>query len=542
IRDINDYNQESTIANQESGELIFGGYTVMNHYFNHYYTSEKLLQELSLEFETGISYGRKINHHMIHNALIALEMCVDYLMDPAMTNSEVKSKRMEIDAFLEMCKSTNELYGPICLYLYSMQVYVIMGKYDLAATADVKAAQFVAPIFAAVPHYSTYMFFHGILHFELALQNKDYVIPETVNTFMAYLGRLSVVNPANFQHKHLLLEALKLQHEGRTIEALNHFEEAIKSAQQYKFVNNLAIAYEKTANLWLAEGRPHYALYNLKQSIISFTQWGAFAKVKQLQKTYNDIINQLPGIQQEEAAASTEVIQGEQLDMLSLFKASQALTGLLSMDQLKKSVIDVLMENAGASRVALIIPEDGALVVETMSDVNSGSLSEAFSLEAEPSRLPLSMIHYAIRKQEPILINDISKDRVFSRDEYFENNHPQSVWVVPLIIQNDVKGIVYLENNLISNAFTEDRNKVLQMLSYQLGISIENVRLYENLSLVNKMYQKFVPLPFLHTLGHDSILSVKLGDQIQREMTIFFSDIRSYTTISEMLSPEENFQ
>jgi class 3 adenylate cyclase len=56
------------------------------------------------------------------------------------------------------------------------------------------------------------------------------------------------------------------------------------------------------------------------------------------------------------------------------------------------------------------------------------------------------------------------------------------------------------------------------------------------------MYQKFVPLPFLNTLGYDSILSVKLGDQIQREMTIMFTDIRSYTTISEMLSPEENFK
>jgi hypothetical protein len=166
----------------------------------------------------------------------------------------------------------------------------------------------------------------------------------------------------------------------------------------------------------------------------------------------------------------------------------------------------------------------------------------AFQPGRSKNKLPLSMVHYVTRKQEPILINNIADDRVFTRDEYFEKNHPQSVWVVPLMIQNDLKGILYLENNLISNAFTEDRTRVLQLLSYQLGISIENVRLYENLSLVNKMYQKFVPLPFLHTLGHDSILNVQLGDQIQREMTIMFSDIRSYTTISEMLSPEENFR
>lgn len=542
IRDIDDYNQESIKANQESGELIFGGYAVMNHYFNHFYTAEKLLQELTLEFESGISYGRKINHHMIHNALIALEMCVDYLMEPALTTGEIKSKRMEMDAFLEMCHSTNELYGPICLYIYSMQVYVIFGKYDLALVADQKAAQFVAPIFAAVPHYSTYMFYHGLLHLDLAIHQKDYVLPESVNTFMAYLGRLSVINPANFEHKHLLLQAMQLQQEGKTIEALNHFESAIQSAQKYKFVNNLAIAYERTASLWLKEGRPQYALYNIKQAIISYTQWGAFAKVKQLQQLYADIINQLPGMEQEEAVSSPEVIPTDHLDMMSLFKASQALSGLISMDQLKQTIIHVVMENAGASRVALIIPEGADLTVEVMGDIKEGYMGESFSLQAEPGRLPSSMIQFVKRKREPILINDISQDRVFARDEYFESVRPQSIWVVPLLIQNDLKGILYLENNLITNAFTEDRKRVLQLLSYQLGISIDNVRLYENLSLINKMYQKFVPLPFLHTLGHDSILDVKLGDQIQREMTILFTDIRSYTTISEMLSPEENFR
>ncbi len=542
IRDIDEYNQETIQASQESGELIFGGYAVMNHYFNHYYTSEKLLQELSLEFENGIVFGRKINHHMVHNALIALEMCVDYLMDPQLTQGEVHSKRMDTDAFLDMCRSTNELYGPICLYLYSMQVYTIFGKHDLALVADKKAAEFVAPIFAAVPHYSTYMFFHGILHLEMAIRNKDYVIPESVSTFTAYLGRLSAVNPANFEHKHLLLLAMKLQHEGKTIEALDHFESAIQSAQKYKYVNNLAIAYEKTAQLWLTEGRPQYALYNLKQAIISFTQWGAFAKVKQLQKQYEDVISQLPGMEQEEAAPSSEVFGTDQLDMMSLFKASQSLTGLISMDQLKNSIIHVVMENAGASRVALIIPEGSELIVEVMGDIKEGYMGDSFNLQYEPTRLPLSIIQFVKRKREPILINDFSQDRVFSRDEYFMNARPQSIWVVPLVIQNDLKGILYLENNLISNAFTEDRIRVLQMLSYQLGVAIDNVRLYENLSLINQMYQKFVPLPFLHTLGHDSILNVKLGDQIQREMTILFTDIRSYTTISEMLSPEENFK
>ncbi len=543
IRDIDEYNRESIKASQESGELIFGGYAVMNQYFNHYYSSEKLLQELSLEFDAGITFGRKINHHMVHNALVALEMCVDYLMSPEMTNNEVRSKRFEIDEFLEICKSTNELYGPICLYLYSMQVYTIMGKRELALTADVNAAKFVAPIFAAVPHYSTYMFFHGVLHLDMAISDKEYVIPESVNTFIGYLGRLKVVNPANFEHKHLLLEAMKAQHAGKTIEALQLFEQAIQSAQKYKFVNNLAIAHEKTAALWVTEGRPHYALYHIKQSIIAYTQWGAFAKVKQMQKYYADILSQQPGFEKNEInVTATDSIDKEQLDLMSIFKASQAFTGLLSMDELKRHIIDVVMEGAGATRVALLAPDPGGVTVEIMGDIGQEYRSEPFLIQENGSLLPLSIIHYVTRKKEPLLINDVSADRVFNRDIYFDTAHPQSIWVLPLIINNDLKGILYLENNLSSNAFTEDRVRLLQLLSYQLGISIENARLYEGMSATNKMYQKFVPLPFLNTLGYDSILSIKLGDQIQREMTIMFTDIRSYTTISEMLSPQENFK
>ncbi|HUR30083.1 MAG TPA: adenylate/guanylate cyclase domain-containing protein, partial [Saprospiraceae bacterium] len=543
IRDIDEYNSESKKANLETGELIFGGYTVMNQFINYHYTAEKLLQELSLEFETGISYGRKINHHMTHNALVALEMCVDYLMDPEMTNNEVRSRRFEIDEFLELCRSTNELYGPICLYIYSLQVYTLMGKYDLALIADENASKFVAPVIAAVPQYSTYMFFHGILHLDLALKNQDYVIPESVTQFIAYLGRLSAVNPANFEHKYLLLEAMRIQHAGKTIEALQNFEDSIRSAQKYKFSNNLALAHEKTAQLWISENRPQYALYHIKQAIIAYTQWGAFAKVKQLQNFYAEIISQQPGIDKSETeTVYAGSLQRGDLDMMSLFKASQALTGFLSMEELKKKVIDIVMEGAGATRVALIVPGPSGSVVEIVGDIDQEYYSEPFLLNSQSASLPLSMINYVTRKKEPLLINNVEDDRVFNRDEYFESSKPQSIWVLPLIINNDLKGILYLENNLIIEAFTEDRIRLLQLLNYQLGISIENVRLYENMSAINRMYQKFVPLPFLNTLGHDSILSVRLGDQIQREMTIMFTDIRSYTTISEMLSPEENFK
>ncbi|MBF0111605.1 MAG: response regulator, partial [Desulfamplus sp.] len=64
----------------------------------------------------------------------------------------------------------------------------------------------------------------------------------------------------------------------------------------------------------------------------------------------------------------------------------------------------------------------------------------------------------------------------------------------------------------------------------------------EHLLKLNKAYQRFVPHEFLKTLGKDSIIDVQLNDQVQKRMSILFSDIRQFSTLSESMTPEENFR
>ena len=69
---------------------------------------------------------------------------------------------------------------------------------------------------------------------------------------------------------------------------------------------------------------------------------------------------------------------------------------------------------------------------------------------------------------------------------------------------------------------------------------MKNLALTQQISLT-KAYQRFVPPQLLQNLGRTSILDVKLGDQVDVEMSILFSDIRSFTALSEAMSPSENF-
>jgi len=109
------------------------------------------------------------------------------------------------------------------------------------------------------------------------------------------------------------------------------------------------------------------------------------------------------------------------------------------------------------------------------------------------------------------------------------------------VFQGKLIGVVYLENNLTTGAFTPDYREVLNILSAQAAISIENARFYAHQIELTRAYSRFVPREFLYFLGKNSITQVQLGDQIQKNMTVLFSDIRAFTDLSEQMTPQENF-
>ncbi len=71
---------------------------------------------------------------------------------------------------------------------------------------------------------------------------------------------------------------------------------------------------------------------------------------------------------------------------------------------------------------------------------------------------------------------------------------------------------------------------------------LARIRMHMELSQMNVAYSRFVPRRFLELLGKESILDISLGDQVQKDMSVLFSDIRSFTTLSESMTPEENFR
>lgn len=164
-------------------------------------------------------------------------------------------------------------------------------------------------------------------------------------------------------------------------------------------------------------------------------------------------------------------------------KASQAISGEIQLESLLKTMIRIILENAGAQRGLLLLEKQGEWFIEAETHVDQQEIQvlRSRSIGVAPFPLPVSMVQYVVRTTESVILNDASQDEHFGNDPYFQQIRPKSILCAPILHQNQIKGILYLENHLTSNTFTPERLEMLRLLSAQTAISIENAQLYQNL-------------------------------------------------------------
>jgi len=293
--------------------------------------------------------------------------------------------------------------------------------------------------------------------------------------------------PVNFQHKYDLVEAEKARVLGQPLEAMELYDRAIAGAKEQGFIHEEAVASELAAKFYFERGRENIARDYLTQSYYAYAQWGATVKIRDLQAKYPHIFSgtlkrQTKGLDVNRTINSTTTGGSVALDLAAVMKASQALSGEIVLGNLLHKLMRILLENAGAETGWLILEKAGRLVIEASGRVDNDEITVQQSTPVEISQqLPLSVINYVRQTQENIVLNDASSEGVFTTDTYILNCKPKSVLCTPIVHQGKLIGILYLENNLTRSAFTPERVEVLQLLSSQAAISIENARLYNDL-------------------------------------------------------------
>ncbi|MGK7902896.1 MAG: AAA family ATPase [Hormoscilla sp.] len=303
------------------------------------------------------------------------------------------------------------------------------------------------------------------------------------------LQGFAVQSPTTFTHKWELVQAEQERLGGGKLAAIELYDRAIAGAKENGYIQEEALANELAAKFYLGEGKEKVASGYMQEAYYCYARWGAKAKTDQLETQYPQLLGSI--LQQTQAplkidqtlsttqSLGTATSDSSVLDLASALKASQAISEEISLDALLSKLMHIVVENAGADRGSLILNHSGTWVLAAQWANRLTHLANIALDDAD--RLPLSIINTVKRTQQTLLINDIDQDKTFPGDPYLIQQQPLCLFCTPILHQGKLIGILYLENNLTAGAFTTDRIEVLNLLTAQAAISIENAQLYNTL-------------------------------------------------------------
>ncbi len=669
----------------ETGDLEYATYALHVYSLSAYLSGQEL-SALATQMATYSEVMTQLNqeqslrlHQPYHQAVVNLLAQTE---TPYCLIGDIYNDQTELPFLLQSETKTALCY----VYLNKMILCYLFEQYYEACINAVEAEKYLKSATASlsVPYFYFYDSLNrlALCHYLSSLKQKKHL--KKVKKNQKKIKKWMHHAPMNYSHKYKLIEAERYRVLRKQTLAMDSYEQAIQLAKKNNYVNEVAIASELAAKFYLSQGKELIAKTYLQEAHYYYRQWGATAKVKDLEKKYHYLITMT---QPESHNVKTTVTSigtsvDTNLDTSTFIKAYQAISGNILLDQFLSKLMEILMENAGAQIGCLILIKQDQLVIEATGNFDPKKIEVLQSIPIDNyTDLSHSIVNYVFRTQETIVLHDAVNTGDFMNDSYIQDRHPKSILCVPLIHQGQLVSIVYLENNLTTGAFTPAKVKILQLLSGQAAISIENAKLYTevrenesrfaqfleampvgvgiidasgkpyytnriaqeligetlNSSLnseqfavmiqtyiagtqqpypvekmpiiqalkgksttvddleihrgdrviplevlgmpiydekgniiyaiaafqditerkkaeaerqqftnelfqLNKAYERFVPNQFLQFLNKNSIVDVKLGDQVQLEMSVLFSDIRNFTTLSELMTPAENFQ
>ncbi len=355
-----------------------------------------------------------------------------------------------------------------------------------------------------------------------------------IKSILKNFQRWSTYCPENHQTQYFLLKAALLELNGNMKQALIEYEKCLKAARDTDRVFLEGVAHDYIARCFIRDGQMRTARSYLEYACAAYRQVDAMGKVNYLFDKYPEWLIQ-PAEEAVGSIHSSHHRSSRILDLDTVLKSAQTISSHMKLEDLLENLITIVVENAGAQRGIILLMEHDQLVVEAEGGIDL----QPHVLQREPidnrNDLALSLVRFVQNSREAVILGDASVKGPYTEDPYIREKKPLSILCAPVIYHDTLLGILYLENNLVREAFTKKHLELLHVLSAQIAISLENARLYT-------AYDQFIPHEFLDILGKRSVVDIRLGDNVQKEMAVLFTDIRGFSKLSEQLGPAKIFR
>ncbi len=494
LREILNPLQSAYTVGLETGDLASAAYCAFK-YCAYSYFAGKELPALEQEIASFSEALHQLNQTTVFNYCAIHHQVFFNLMNESENPSYLVGTFYDEEKMLPFHQEANDRNGIFYLYLNKLILSYLFGENQQAIENAVLAEKYLRAVkaLAQVPIFYLYDSLARLAMYKYATKPEQEEFLLKVNANQVKMQKWAILGSENYLHKFYLVEAERYRVLDQKLEAIEMYDRAIAKAKENKFLQEEALANELAAKFYQEWSKEKIAQTYIIEAYYCYSHWGARTKVEDLEKRYFQLLT--PILQHRDVTAETVIQETlsstitsksgklDALDLASVLKASQSLTSEIQLFKLIPILMQVVLENAGAKKVALLLlkGEDFEIVIsEKVGDDNSTTRVQSIPIE-KSDEIPVTLLNYVKRTQETLVIDDAAREPSLNADPYIQQHQPKSLLCTPLLRQGKLIGLLYLENNLITGAFTKERVKVLHILCSQAAISLEKAKLYQDL-------------------------------------------------------------
>ncbi|MGY8663377.1 AAA family ATPase [Bradyrhizobium sp. UFLA05-109] len=472
--------RRAVVSSNQSGDLT-NAVVSCSHLITNMLAAGDPLIEVEREAERSLAFAQKAGFGFIADVIATQLALVRMLRGLTRTFGSLDGDEFdEIDVAHRLSTNPNLVVAECWYWIRKLQACFIAGDYAAAVEASSEAQRVV---------WTARSFFEDAeFHFYAALSRAVFCDDAPADQRQNHVDALADHHrelcvweancPENFENRAALVGAEIARVEGRVLDAERLYEQAIRSAQDNGFVHNEAIASELAARFYAARGFETISRAYLREARSCYLRWGAAGKVRNLDQLH-------PRLTLDERASTpmgTIEAPVEHLDLATVIKVSQAISGAFVLEKLLETLMRTAIEQSGAVRGLLILSHADEPRIAAEATTGETIVVELRDEALTAISLPESVVHYVLRVRESIIIDDAAANTPFADDPYIRQRHTRSVLCMPLLNRGQLIGVLYLENNLTPHIFAPARITVLKLLAAQAAISLENTRLYCDLA------------------------------------------------------------
>ena len=440
------------------------------------------LDEVQREAEAGLEFARHAKFGLVVDLIAGQFGLVRTLRGQTTSFGSFNGSGFDEHGFEQRLAEDSHLAIAACLYwIRKLQALVLAGDH-VAALAAARQAERLLWMSPAIFERAEYHLYSSLAHAALCQATPAAERAHHREALAMHHRQLQIWAEhcaENFENRAMLAGAEIARLDGRELDAECLYEQAIRAARASGFVHNEALAYEMAARFHAARGFDEFAHLYLRKARYCYVRWGADGKVRQLDQLYPELSDSEPAPEPTQTFGTSV----EQLDLATVLRVSQAVSGEIVPENLLHTLMRTAIEQAGAERGVLVLPEGTGQRIAAEA-ITSGD-KVVVHLRDQPvtaAALPEAIVHTVLRTRQTILVDDVAADPSYAAISYVRQRQARSVLCLPVIKQSKLIGVLYLENNLAPGVFTPARIAVLRLVASQAAVALENTRLYRDLA------------------------------------------------------------